>query len=75
MTRDRLTDLIIARLLRDHGHSKHHWRAAIGTIRLYDRATHAHCNWNATPTGSARDVAVIERLLDELRMTYPLLTG
>lgn len=74
MTREGVLDLLVARLLRDHGKSKHHWRKAIGALRLYSRETHAHCNWNATPTGSPRDVALIEALLDDLRMTHPLLT-
>ncbi|WP_066702120.1 hypothetical protein [Sphingobium amiense] len=75
MTRDRMTDLLVARLLRDHGKSKHHWRRAIGDLRLYSRDTHAHCNWNATPTGSVRDVALIEALLDDLRMAHPILSA
>ncbi|MFC3444425.1 hypothetical protein ACFOKF_25080 [Sphingobium rhizovicinum] len=74
MTNDGMIDLLVARLLRDHGKSKHHWRKAIGPIRLYSRDTHPHCNWNATPSGSIRDVALIESLLDDLRFTHPLLT-
>lgn len=75
MTRDGMTDLLVARLLRDHGKSKHHWRKVIGPIRLYSRATHPHCNWSATPTGSVQDVALIESLLDDLRLAHPLLGG
>jgi hypothetical protein len=75
MTADRLSDLMVARLVRDHGGSKHHWRRAIGPIRLYSRDTHAHCNWAAVPTGSFRDIALIETLLDELRMRHPLISG
>ena len=73
MTADGLTDLMVARLVRDHGRSKHHWRKAIGPIRLYSRATHPHCNWAATPAGNFQDVAAIESLLDDLRLKYPLL--
>lgn len=75
MTADRLSDLLIARLVRDHGLSKYHWRKAIGQIRLHSRTTHAHCNWSVTPTGSFHDIAVIETLLDELRMRHPLISG
>lgn len=75
MTRDQMTDLIVARMLRDHGQSKHHWRKAIGPIRLYDRATHPHCNWSATPSGTAREVGLIEGLLDDLRLAHPVLTS
>jgi hypothetical protein len=74
MTRDQMIDLLVACLLRDHGRSKHHWRKAIGGLRLYDAATHPHCNWTATPTGSLRDVALIESLLDDMRFTYPMLS-
>lgn len=75
MTADKLIDLLVARLLRDHGKSKHHWRKAIGPLRLYSPATHPHCNWNAIPTGSFQDIALIEGLLDDLRMVHPLLHG
>ncbi|QGP81089.1 hypothetical protein [Sphingobium sp. CAP-1] len=75
MTCDGMTDLMVARLLRDHGRSKHHWRKAIGAIRLYSRDTHPHCNWTATPTGTVRDMALIESLLDDLRMAHPLLSA
>lgn len=75
MTANDLIDLLVARLLRDHGKTKHHWRKAIGRIRLYDRATHPHCNWSATPTASQGDVALIETLLDELRLAHPLLAS
>jgi hypothetical protein len=75
MTADRLTDLLVARLVRDHGRSKHHWRKAIGPVRIYSRATHSHCNWAITPTGSAQEIALIETLMDDLRMRHPLLTA
>ena len=75
MTVDKLTDLLVAKLLRDHGKSKHHWRTLIGPIRLYSRATHPHCNWSVTPTGPFADVARLETLLDELRLAHPFVTA
>ena len=75
MTADKLTDMLVARLVRDHGRSKHHWRTVIGTVRLHPRETHAHCNWTITPTGSHQEIAAIENLLDDLRMRHPLLTN
>ncbi|HKY81332.1 MAG TPA: hypothetical protein VJM09_07645 [Sphingobium sp.] len=75
MTADKITDLLIARLVRDHGQSKHHWRKVIGPIRLYSRATHPHCNWAATPAGSVQETATIETLLDDFRTRYPLLSA
>ena len=75
MTSDKITDLLVARLVRDHGRSKHHWRKVIGRVRLYSRDTHPHCNWSITPTGSAQEISVIETLMDDLRMRHPLLTA
>ena len=75
MTADKIIDLLVARLVRDHGRSKHHWRKAIGSVRLYSRATHPHCNWTITPTGSHQEIAAIETLLDDLRMRHPVLTA
>jgi len=74
MTSDKITDLLVARLVRDHGRSKHHWRKVIGCVRLYSRDTHPHCNWSITPTGSAQEISVIETLMDDLRMRHPYLT-
>lgn len=75
MTADKLTDLMVARLVRDHGKSKHHWRKVLGPIRLYSRATHPHCNWSMAPSGSFQEIGAVEMLLDELRMRHPLLIG
>jgi len=75
MTTDKLVDMIIARLVRDHGCSKHHWRRLVGPIRLYSRTTHPHCNWSAAPTGTFQEIAAIEALLDDWRMRYPLLSS
>lgn len=75
MTADKIIDLIVARLVRDHGRSKHHWRKILGPIRLYSRATHPHCNWTASPSGTLQEIAVIESLLDDWRMRYPLLSN
>ena len=75
MTVDQMTDLIVARLLRDHGGQKHVWRKLLGPVRLYDRATHPHCNWALNPVGTAAEVERIEQLADELRLAHPILTG
>ncbi|WP_313807192.1 hypothetical protein [Sphingobium sp.] len=75
MTTDKLIDLIVARLVRDHGRSKHHWRKVVGPIRLYARETHPHCNWTANPNGTFQEIAAIESMLDDLRMCYPLLSS
>lgn len=72
MTADKIIDLLVARLVRDHGRSKHHWRKVIGTVRLYARETHPHCNWAITPSGSHQEIAAVETLLDDLRMRFPM---
>ena len=71
MTPARLTDLLVARLLR-HGGGGQRWRRLLGPIRLYDLSTHPHCNWSISPTGSYSEVALIERLLDEVRNSHPI---
>lgn len=63
MTADKLVDMLLARLVRDHGRSQHHWFKAIGTILLYNRGTHPHCNWAITPIGSIEGITIIESLL------------
>lgn len=68
-----LVDLLVARLVRDHGGTKHNWRKVIGPVHIYDRTRYAHCNWNITPTGPASDIAQVEAALDDLRLTYPIL--
>lgn len=75
MTADELIDLLVARLMREHGGAKHLWRRRVGAIRLYSEATHPHCNWAISSTGTARQVEAIESLIDDLRLTYPILTG
>ncbi len=72
MTASQLLDLLIAALIRKAGGSKRGWRLAVGPVRVYDPATHPHCNWSVSPMGSASENAHIERLLDDIRLTYPL---
>jgi len=74
MTSDQLTDLLVARLVRDHGGTKHRWRRAIGPVRLYSLVTHPHCNWAIDPTGTHKEIGLIEHLLDDVRLRHPVLT-
>ena len=71
MTPAKLTDLLVTRLLR-HGGTGQRWRRLLGPVRLYDLATHPHCNWAINPSGSHSEVALIERLLDEIRISHPI---
>lgn len=45
---------------------------ALGPIRVYDSNTHPHCNWSAAPSGSFDENEAIERLLDDARLTHPM---
>jgi hypothetical protein len=51
MTQSQLIDVLIARLIRDTGGTKHHWRKLIGSVQIHSTKTHAHCNWTVNPTG------------------------
>jgi len=72
MTAAQLLDLLVARLAREQGGTKQHWRALLGTVQTYSLRTHAHCNWAITPTGTRPEIATIERLIDELRASHPI---
>ena len=75
MTSGELQDLIIAHLVREGGGTKRQWRLALGPVRAYSRETHGHCNWDCAPSGSAGQNALIERMLDDLRLRYPFVAG
>jgi hypothetical protein len=72
MTPAELTDLLVARLVRGQGGTSQRWRRLLGSVRLYDVATHPHCNWSINPTGTIPEIAYIERLLDEVRISHPI---
>jgi len=71
MTAAELRDLIVRRLVRENGGGTLRWRNVIGELRVYSRATHAHCNWDARPSGPSGDVALVERAVDTLRAQHP----
>ena len=75
MTASDLQDHLVATLVRRCGGTQRGWRLALGRVRLYDVATHPHCNWAIDPTGDAREVAAIEALIDEVRLSHPLLAA
>lgn len=72
MTPSQLTDLLVARLVRDQAGTAQRWRRLVGRVQLYDLNTHAHCNWAISPTGSNSEIAIIERLLDDIRISHPI---
>jgi hypothetical protein len=67
MTRSELQNLIVTRLVREHGGSRQRWRKAINTIQIYSRGTHPHCNWEVRSAGPAADIDAVERMVDKLR--------
>ncbi|UYY59474.1 hypothetical protein [Sphingomonas sp. S2-65] len=74
MTASDLQDLLTATLLRHYGGSRRRWKTVLGPVRVYDPATHAHCNWSAAPSGSVAEVAAIEALLDRVRGEHPIVS-
>jgi hypothetical protein len=75
VTAAELRDLFVATLLREEGGVRRDWRLVVGSVRVYDRATHPHCNWSLAPTGAAAQVEAVERLADRLREAHPIVTG
>ena len=74
MNAQQLQDMLLTRLVRQHGGERRSWRSAMGMIRLHDIATHPHCNWSIYPSGSSRENAAIERLLDDVRGMQPIIS-
>ena len=69
-----LRDLFVSTLAREAGGDRRRWRIAVGEIRLYSLATHPHCNWAVSPSGSIGEMAAVERLADLLRARHPIVT-
>lgn len=72
MTSGALQDLFLATLVRRAGGNRRRWRLVIGDIKVYATATHPHCNWALTPTGTAGENDIVERIADDLRVTHPI---
>lgn len=75
MTASDLEQLLIARLVRDRGGTSQTWRRILGRITVRDARTHPHCNWDVRPGGTDTQRAAIEELLDEARLTHPLVSA
>lgn len=72
MTASELQDFLVAALVRQSGGSPRRWRMAIGPVRLHDIRSYPHCNWSVAPSGGSRENAEIERLLDKIRLSHPI---
>ena len=66
-----LQDLIVFTLVKQRGGSQRRWRIALGPVQLRDPDIYAHCNWDVAPSGTPRENAAIERLLDTIRLEHP----
>lgn len=75
MTASQILDLLINALMRRAGGTKRAWRLAIGPVQVHDAATHPHCNWSVSPSGTFAQNGEIERVLDELRLEHPMVRG
>lgn len=71
MLASQLQDLLVNTLIKESGGSRRRWRIALGPVRLRDPRNYAPCNWEIHPSGSARENAAIERLLDTVRLEHP----
>jgi hypothetical protein len=75
MLASQLQDLIVSTLVRQAGGTQRRWRIALGPIELRDPRSYAHCNWEVAPSGTPRENAAIERLLDTIRLEHPQVTA
>ena len=75
MTASELRDQLVRTLVRSAGSTQRRWRIVVGPVRVHDLATHAHCNWSIDPTGTAREIAEVEGLLDRVRLDRPIVTA
>lgn len=75
MTASELEQLLINRLVRERGGTSQTWQRALGKMIVRDVKTHAHCNWDFSLTGTDAQRAAIERLLDDVRLEYPIVTA
>lgn len=70
-TASQLQDRLVRALVRTVGGSQRRWRICLGPVQVRDRAAYSHCNWTVTPSGTAREIAEIEQLLDTFCLDHP----
>jgi hypothetical protein len=66
-----LLEAIISKLARDTGRGRGHWRRRIVGFRFREVA-HDICNWNVEANGTADEMLAIGRVVDALRVEYPI---
>ncbi len=72
MTAYDIREKLVRALVRTHGGPLMRWRTVVGEIRVYPLSTHPHCNWRADPSGSVREVELVERTIDLLIAQHPI---
>ena len=75
MKASELQDFLVSTLVRTRGGTRRQWRMAIGPVKVLDRTVHPHCNWSVSPSGSSAEAAVIEHLLDDVRLSHPFVSA
>lgn len=75
MTSGELHDLFLSTLVRQAGGTRRRWRLVLGNVKVYSVASHPHCNWSVIPSGSVGEVDTVERIADDLRLRYPIVTA
>lgn len=70
-----LRDLLVTMLARKAAGNRQRWRKVVGEVKVYSTATHAHCNWSVTPSGSLYEMAEVERFVDDLRLAHPIVSA
>ena len=73
MTASDLRDLFLTTLTRRFGGNRRRWRMGMGDVKLYSRATHPHCNWALSPSGTAGENSAVETVADDLRAAHPII--
>lgn len=75
MTGSELRDMLIREIAKASGGGTTRWRKVVSRVKVYPRATHAHCNWEIIAAGSSSDIAVAEKMADRMRPIHPFVDG
>jgi hypothetical protein len=70
ITASELKALLARMLAARSGGSAVQWRTVIGDVKIYPITTHPHCNWEVRPSGTAAQIAAVERAVDTVRDTH-----
>lgn len=70
-----LEQLLTARLSCEKGATSQTWQRTLGKVIVRDAKTLAHCNWDVRLSGTDTQRAVIERLLDDIRLEHSIVAA